>query len=94
MTAKALRYFVTEFRKGILDGGPSMLMCYVVCWPLQALLSVEGVETDLVKGTVGDQEHYWLKLPDGRIIDPTADQFPNLPSVYIGKQPTNYVECQ
>jgi len=41
-----------------------------------------------------EMNHYWLELPDGQVLDPTADQFNDedgfehlrpLPPVYIGK---------
>lgn len=68
-------------------------MCFAVCGPLQPLLSLAGVETELVeawfKREYGEQNHYWLKLPDGRILDPTADQF-GLPAVYLGPIPEDY----
>ncbi len=75
-------------------------MCYAVCAPLQSYLSLCGYETSLVHGTVDlpdyDADHVWLELADGRIIDPTADQFKelNLPPVYIGPLPTCYTESE
>jgi hypothetical protein len=80
-----------EFREGILDGDPSAWMCAAVSWPLAAYLKVfhdldsEAIETDL-----GDMNHVWLRLADGRVLDPTADQFNTLfphmklPPVYLG----------
>ena len=44
-------------------------------------------------GTVEGWDHCWLRLADGRIIDPTADQFGNgMPKVYIGTLPAGYKE--
>lgn len=99
MTEKELHEFVSEFRAGILPGGDSYSMCFAVCAPLQALLSFHGVETELIEGDFGDDSewwHHWLKLSDGRIIDPTADQFSThdrvMPEVYIGPLPEWYRE--
>lgn len=94
MTKRELLRSVREFRRGILDGGTSDNMCFMVCVPLVGFLSAFGVEADLQEGEVMGCHHYWLTLSDGRIIDPTADQFPHiarLPAVYVGPQPDHYV---
>ena len=69
-----------------------------------------GVEVKCVSGTVDLRkhanpggsaninsiwDHVWLKLEDGRILDPTADQFTNMdgsamPAVFLGKKPDWY----
>jgi len=72
-----------------------MNMCYMVCAPLQSFLEQEGKRTELIEGEVYGRYHFWLRLPDGRIIDPTADQFFSsegaiMPKIYIGKQPLWY----
>lgn len=90
---------VTEFREGILDGRSSEFMCIAVCSALEGYLRfAHSVDTHAVSGTVWDgegyeREHFWLETNDGTVIDPTADQFPglNLPPVYIGKLPTQYI---
>jgi hypothetical protein len=55
---------------------------------------VMGVETELVEADFGWTNHCWLALPDGRILDPTADQFvghgATLPPVYLGPLPVIY----
>ena len=67
------------------------LMCFAVSWPLQAYLKSVGIDTELIEGSCGDAEHYWLRLQDGRILDATADQFNNAgPKVYLGEQPDYY----
>lgn len=91
-----LMEIVSEFRCGILQGRKSNLMCVAVCSPLEGyLLSIHGIETHAVSGTIDEMEHFWLEMKDGRIIDPTADQFlkPDgspMPEVYIGKLPGWY----
>ena len=87
-----------EFRDGILKGRSSLDMCFAVCSPLQSFLEGFGYETELVMGYVGIGNHYWLRLPDGTIIDPTADQFNyrpkiKMPPVYIGIKPDWYIEA-
>lgn len=88
MTDAELVEFATEFRRGILgQRDSSRSMCFAVAWPLGGLLAVYGIETELVESDLGNCNHIWLRLADGRALDPTADQFDglNLPPVYLGK---------
>jgi hypothetical protein len=96
VTDAELIEFASEFRDGILDGTPSDMMCAAVSWPLAALLrgggvSCESVETKDVETDYGSVNHVWIRLADGRVLDPTADQFSTAarpyPPVYLG-QPT------
>lgn len=90
MTDAELIECATEFREGILDGRDSKFMCAMVCWPLAGLLGMYGVETETVESDLGECNHIWLRLKDGRALDPTADQFNwlfpdlNMPKVYLG----------
>lgn len=80
-----------EFRQGILGERASIGMCKVVSAPLQGFLaSVYGVETELVEVDFGTTNHVYLRLPDGRILDATADQFSGMPDVYLGPVPALY----
>jgi hypothetical protein len=96
MKEKQLLKTVTGFRAGILGKQPSNYMCFAVCAPLQGYLSMLGCEAAMIDGEVDAGEfvygHVWLELPDGKIIDPTADQIEglNLPPVYIGPMPPSY----
>lgn len=87
---------VSEFRSGILQGRKSNLMCVAVCSPLEGYLrAIHGIDTHAVCGTIDEMEHFWLEMGDGRIIDPTADQFlkPDgnpMPEVYVGELPAWY----
>lgn len=88
---EALVSFVSEFREGILNGRPSAGYCAMVVWPLETLLNMLGVKCRAVESDLGDFNHFWLLLDDGRALDPTADQFwvrwriqPKLPPVYLG----------
>lgn len=102
MTRRQLIRHVREFRRGILGERPSVLMCAVVCYPLQVYLSAcFGVDTtvmqaDFLQSNGSLMNHVWLRMTDGDIIDPTADQFadraPELPEVYIGPLPDIYCE--
>lgn len=90
-----LKKIVEEFRGGLLDHRPSGSMCFMVSSALAGYLSFSGYDCKLTKGYVGECEHFWLTLPDGIIIDPTADQFPqptgdDMPKVYIGEKPDWY----
>lgn len=89
MNDKQLIRFATQFRKGILGGNSSEWMCAAVSWPLSTLLAAHGVPNRIVEGDLGECNHVWLALEDGRVLDATADQFnwcnPNpLPPVYLG----------
>ena len=90
MTDAELIEFATEFREGILDGGPSWMMCAAVAWPLAGLLRFYGMEVETEQGETEECNHVWIRLPDGRVLDPTADQFNlferygELPAVYLG----------
>lgn len=91
MTDKQILKAATGFRKGILGKGPSYGMCFAVSAPLEGLLNLHGVEaklTQIMRGR-GKGNHCFLTLPDGRVLDPTADQFnsftnEHLPPVYLG----------
>jgi hypothetical protein len=83
MTDKRLLSTARGFRDGILGRKPSKAMCFLVCWPLQTLLEAMGVESRLLETTVGRYNHTVLQLRDGRILDPTADQFDG-PKVFLG----------
>lgn len=95
LTNKQLIKIATGFRKGILLGEPSNLRCAMVCWPLAGLLKAAyGFECEPVESDLGEMNHVWLRLPDGRALDPTLDQFNVLfnehwPEVYLGP-PTKY----
>ena len=85
MTDAELIEFATEFREGILDGAPSRMMCFAVSAPLAGLLNFYGVDAKTVEGDVGNMNHIWIELSDGRVLDATADQFDDMPAVYLGK---------
>ncbi len=89
MTDRQLKRFAKDFRDGILGGRPSDMMCFAVCAPLQAMLHCVGVNTEIVTSDFPEVNHVWLRLEDGRILDPTADQF-GLESVYLGPLPLIY----
>ena len=94
MSTELLR-LVTDFRKGILGKHDSESWCFMVCAPLEGFLPLWGYTAKLTDGHVCGLPHVWLTLPDGQIVDPTADQFkkPNgesMPPVYIGEKPEWY----
>lgn len=102
MTDKQLIKFVNSFRYGIVGRRRSQFMCFAVCAPLAPLLRLSGVEAvmreGLVKFPIGEGNHFWIELEDGRVIDPTADQFNeilglNLPKIYLGS-PTKIIHTQ
>lgn len=90
---KWLLRVAADFREGVLGGRSSQWMCAAVSWPLTSLLHAYGVECEAVESDLGEMNHVWIKLADGRALDPTADQFnawgfselpKNLPPVYLG----------
>lgn len=96
MTDAELIEYASDFRAGILDGEMPTLRCFMVCAPLATLLNMDGVACELVESDLGWANHFWLRLADGRALDPTADQFnyldsatPPFPPVYLGA-PTKY----
>lgn len=68
MTDEELVAFATEFREGILDGGPSDMMCAAVCWPLATLLGMNGVECECIESDLGEFNHIWIRLANGRAL--------------------------
>jgi hypothetical protein len=92
MSDEELIEIATGMREGILGSGSSAMMCAAVSWPLQGYLRVfHGLETEAVESDLGEMNHVWLRLPDGRALDATADQFNalfpamGLPPVYLGQ---------
>lgn len=85
----------SSFKKGILDGRKSNFMCAAVCWPLSAYLSFHGIENEVSECDLGECNHFYIKLSDGRVLDPTAEQFNDffgvdwlkekMPDVYLGE---------
>lgn len=89
MTDKQLLKFARAFRNGIIGKGQSRYMCAAVSMPLCSLLALHGIEAEVVESDLGEINHVWIRLADGRALDPTADQFndyglPRLPPVYLG----------
>lgn len=81
-------------RDRITLGGPSSGYCAVVCVPLATYLTRRGLPAEDVHGAVGEWQHSWIALGDGRILDPTADQFnrgaSRMPPIYLGERPMHY----
>jgi hypothetical protein len=100
MSDRKLVRTASEFRKGILGRSPSRRMCFAVCAPLLGLLAMDKAfrgslaESDVRKSDV-IFNHIFIALDDGRVLDPTADQFNDLfaeqmPKVYLGA-PTKHL---
>lgn len=90
MTDADLIEFAAEFRKGVLGGHSSEWMCFAISAPLQSLLCLHGIETEMMESDLGVCNHMYLRLQDGRVLDPTADQFnwcnrEKMPPVYLGE---------
>ena len=96
MTDRRLLKVTTEFRDGLLGDLLPDGRCAMVCWPLAAFLQAAfdlQAEPEELRfpegGALGFSNHVVLRLPDGRILDPTADQF-GLAPVYLGQMPDLY----
>lgn len=86
---KRLIKIAAEFRKGMIGDKPSSGTCFMICAPLVSLLKMYGVDGDLVESDLGEWNHVWIRLADGRALDPTADQFNSygfeqMPPIYLG----------
>jgi hypothetical protein len=87
----------SEFRRGMIGDRSSEGCCFMVSAPLASLLrGVYGVPCDLVESDRTDMdtacyEHVWIRLADGRVLDPTFDQFcsEDRVPVYLGA-PTEF----
>jgi hypothetical protein len=90
MTDRKLKRIARDVRDGILNGRSSELMCAAVCLPLQTFLHCcYDIKASIEEAQFSEVNHIWLRLPDGRILDPTADQF-GLEPVYLGPLPRLY----
>lgn len=84
-------------RDRITLGGRSSGYCAVVCVPLAVYLTSRGVSAVDIHGAVGEWQHTWIALENGRILDPTADQFNSkqyaarMPQIYLGPIPPHYL---
>lgn len=90
MTDEELVKVSDTFRTGLLGDTPSFRACAMVCWPLEGFLNaIHGIncrsrEVKFDHHLVGN--HVFIELEDGRVLDPTYDQFgADLPRVYLGK---------
>ena len=93
MTDADLQQYASDFRAAIIGNGESARMCAAISDPLSAALSVKGVTTTVMESDLEECNHVFLKLQDGRVLDPTADQFNwrsqrQLPGVYLGNATT------
>lgn len=81
--------YARDFREAILQGDSSDRMCVAISAPLHAAFRARGTPGHLVAADLGECEHIFLRLADGQVLDPTADQFnwcsrQKLPGVYLG----------
>lgn len=81
--------YAQDFRESVLQGCSSQWMCVALSAPLHAAFRARGTASELVVTDLGECEHVFLRLADGQVLDPTADQFnwcsrQKLPGVYLG----------
>ena len=97
LTDAELIEIATDFRMALIGSRASEGCCYMIAAPLAGLLkSAYGVQCDLVESDHTDMdttcyEHVWVRLADGRVLDPTFDQFctEDRVPVYLGA-PTEF----
>lgn len=82
----------TEFRRGLIGDQNGAGWCAVVSWSLAGFLGfAHGIQTGNAEREIeiGDGStlvHVWVTMPDGRVLDPTMDQFgTEWPKVYLGE---------
>jgi hypothetical protein len=90
-----LRRIARTVRRRVLPHGRSRSACLLVSSELLTSLRRRSIGCRLVRGGVGGTFHYWIRLPDGRIVDATADQLRNpkggrMPDVFVGEKPMWY----
>ncbi|MGF1612143.1 MAG: hypothetical protein ACFCUQ_22310 [Kiloniellales bacterium] len=102
MTDAELIGIAAGIRCATLARYPPRGMCFMVANPLAGLLRFYGMETRLVEGNIEIQghtvNHFWIALPDGRVLDPTADQFNGAglgdwPRIYLGAPKEIHASC-
>lgn len=91
MKDSELLQYAKEFRAAIIGEASSSRWCAAISAPLCAALNAIGVKAGLLETDLGECNHVFLVLEDGRVLDPTADQFNwisknELPGVYLGAQ--------
>lgn len=93
MSDEDLIQIVREFRDGILEmtQGDPRGMCYAVCLPLEGFLCFHGIRCEIMGSDHSElegspwTEHWWIRMPDGRVLDPTYDQLEEGANpVYLG----------
>lgn len=101
MRDKQLIKIARDFRRGMIGkntaGGG---FCGMICWPLSSMLSgIYGVKNECASADLDDEKsdwanHVWIKLADGRVIDPTFDQFCSEEpvDVYLGPPTEFHIE--
>lgn len=99
---RELVYFTMLFKETALDGHNSRGKCLKLTAALVPMLNVVGVPCVLTTGDVwatnvkgeviGRTFHAWVTLKDGRILDPTLEQFPEARTlemnagIYLGRK--------
>jgi len=77
-------------RREVLGGCTSEGLCFEVCSQLIVTLGAYGIDCSMVETNLEDciwsewLNHFWIRLADGRALDPTADQFGFESEVYLG----------
>ena len=84
MSDRELKNLCASFRKGLIKNREGDMMCGVVSYALQSYLSFLGQPCEIEEVDLKRCNHVFLRLPDGRVLDGTADQFGG-PKIYLGE---------
>ena len=94
--------FCTGYRKIVLRGRKVDRMCRLVVEPLSLALTELGIDNTIVEYEIDCNncnydtdtdmiQHFCIKI-GSLILDPTADQFNDMPSIYFGPCPIWYLD--
>ena len=73
MTDADLIKIASEFRKGMLGKKPSRMCCAMVSYPLAGYLAaLHEMECACVETDLGELNHVWIRLADGRALVPPS----------------------
>lgn len=78
------KYVKPQYRSEWTPERPTTGYCYVVAEVTYHYLAPKGSKPYVMK-TGATETHWFLKDPAGKVIDPTADQFNELPDYSTGR---------
>ena len=91
MGNKEIEKLALFFRKELIKGTDNKGFCFTISYHLSIYLQIKGFKNELE----GNVSHFWIKINNNIIVDPTIRQFvkeleewsKDLPLVYVGDKP-------